>query len=378
MNQNVNTNSRQQQTQQSVRRNSITFKNKLTNAFNNRIRRNTNNDNNNVHLNVFNNNRTTSAATSVPTIDKSHFEKGGYIRLSTDVMYDDLATTNIACELLSERTIDALYAFLCLEEMFPMSTYLCNISIFQYVPIIACICNTMITYQTNEMIQKRGLNIIKCFAFNQIELSSIAMHSPLALLSCMKLYHTEVEYQIILCRILIIISSVDEFARENILRYNIHDYLVEILTNDISNKANNNKNSNNNSNSNQIEEAIYYTCLTITALSQSIRNVYMLTMGGGCPVYQSIIHVLSKYTESKKIQIEGYRSLITLSTYSEEILLQMESNDFDLQTIKKTKRFIFELLKYDKLFPEYTKEDIALLLGDHSINELNNEKCIIC
>jgi hypothetical protein len=92
---------------------------------------------------------------------------------------------NRAVEFLAETTVDALFSFLCLEEMFPLSAYLRNLSTFNRVPVIASVSSIMIRFPSNSTIQKRGLDLFKAFANNNLELSSIAMHASPAMIVAM-------------------------------------------------------------------------------------------------------------------------------------------------------------------------------------------------
>lgn len=301
---------------------------------------------------------------------------------------------NKALEILSERTMDALFAFLCLDEMYPMSTYLRNISIFSHVPVIACVCNTMIQYRLNEVVQKRGVGILKSFAYNQIEVSSLSIHSPLALLSCMKTCGSDSDIQLHLCRIIIIIASYNDIARENILRYNI---VIEIILEILKTSSN--------------VEVLAHACQAITSLAQSPRHVVIITMAASMinkaspkaqpsagvyiapdisgpsashestasmsqhptVIFNLIIELFKKYPMEKRIQVEGLKALVALASHSDLASSYLENDEVVIVILRRTYKFLHDLGKHDeKLYPDYTREDIASLLHQH---RFKGDKC---
>lgn len=91
----------------------------------------------------------------------SLFPSYGSTSRTNDASY--LVTSMPPC-YLSSSNHDIVY-----DARFPMLTYLRNIAIFNYGRIVASVCYLMVRYHTNEFIQKRGLGILKAFAFNHIE-----------------------------------------------------------------------------------------------------------------------------------------------------------------------------------------------------------------
>jgi hypothetical protein len=95
---------------------------------------------------------------------------------------------NKALEFLAEKTIDALFAFICLQETFPMATYQLHEEAFVSTPICACLSYVMCRYTNNEIIQRRGIGIYRAFVENGAELQAVSVHAPSALVIAMKLF----------------------------------------------------------------------------------------------------------------------------------------------------------------------------------------------
>jgi hypothetical protein len=132
-------------------------------------------------------------------------------------------------EYLAEKLIEALHAFLCMDEMFPLSTYLQNATLFNGAPVIACVSYFMTECRDNLRVQRRGIDFIKHFADNQIGLSSIAMHSPSSILHAARTLSDTLEVQYSFCKIVAAEAKSDDFARENFIRFGVETLLVELV-----------------------------------------------------------------------------------------------------------------------------------------------------
>jgi len=88
---------------------------------------------------------------------------------NNSILSDDEKTPFLIIEeYLVERILDCLYAYLCMDDMYPCSTYLKYISLFNKTPIIPCISYFMSECKNNLFIQKKGIEILRHFADNQI------------------------------------------------------------------------------------------------------------------------------------------------------------------------------------------------------------------
>jgi hypothetical protein len=131
-------------------------------------------------------------------------------------------------------------------------------------------------------------------------------------------------------------------------------------------------------------DAMVACCSAITSLSQTKRNVYMLTMGGKCLVHEALLELLKKHTTEKRIQIEALRALIALTDNSEYTAYLIAAPDDEgriknspyLSTLRRTSRYLHELVKSDSLKPEYSKEDVEKLLNSDVTNIQTDNCCI--
>jgi hypothetical protein len=133
-------------------------------------------------------------------------------------------------EFLTVKTIDALYAFLCMDDMYPLSTYLRYTHLFDQCHVIASVSYFMSEQHGNPLVLKRGLDLLRYFADHQMQLSIIAMHSPPALIAVVRLMQDSLEAQLSFAKIILAINRADDdFARENLLRFRIHQVLMELM-----------------------------------------------------------------------------------------------------------------------------------------------------
>jgi hypothetical protein len=205
-------------------------------------------------------------------------------------------------EVLTEKTIECIFSFLCTDEMFPLSTYLQYISLFQTTPIIASIAYFMTENRNNSLILKRGLDCIKYFSDNQMSLSIIAMHTPLALIYCVKNMKEILDVQLCFVKIIYMITQLnDDFAKENLLRFNIHFLLIEMI------------------HSNHYElSKISLQC--ILSLLTNDQNAILLTQNTG--LIDSICTLLDSMNKDIKIQYYGMKILMLIDSYLPEMISQ--------------------------------------------------------
>ena len=257
---------------------------------------------------------------------------------------------NLALEYLTEKTVNGLYSFLCNDDMFPLSTYLRNVTMFQRTPVIACVSYFMTENKSNLTIQRRGMDFIKYFTDNQINLSSIAMHSPSALMIACHALQDVTEVQYTFCKIITAVSKSDDFARDNLIRFHVHTMLIEIILR-------------------QHPEQSRLACMAITELCSNDLNVISICQNTG--LVDSLVALLDSIPNDVKIQVEGLRALCAIHQVPEFLINSKKQTIFNI--LKKTKRFLLTALKNDKFEP-YERSEVEELLQDPL---WNNEKCTI-
>lgn len=135
-----------------------------------------------------------------------------------------------AMEFLTAKTIEALYSFLCMDEMYPLSTYLRYGHLFDHCHVIASVSYFMSENFENAGVLKRGLDLLRYFADHQMQVSSIAMHSPPALIAAVRTLSDTLEVQLSFARIVVAVTRIDDdFAKENLLRFRVHHALTSML-----------------------------------------------------------------------------------------------------------------------------------------------------
>lgn len=253
--------------------------------------------------------------------------------------------------MLAENLIDALYAYLCMDEMFPLSTYLKHVILFSRTPLIACICYFMVACKDNHQILKKGVDIISHFAHNQIGLSAIGLHAPNSLLITATTLHDIMDIQISFCKIVIIVARSDDSSRENLIRFNIQKQLCKLIIK-------------------QHSEQSRMACLAMTELC--VKNIDVDIICQKLPLIDCVIALLDSLPNDIKIQIEGLRLLITLDQMTDFLGTSKKISFF--QVLKRTKLFLSQSLKQNQIPSEYDSNDIDNLLNS---SIWNKDKCSI-
>jgi hypothetical protein len=270
-----------------------------------------------------------SSANNVPTPDSPVASERRH-----EVRYSPCA------EHLAEKLIEAMHAFLCMDEMFPLSTYLQNATMFNGTPVIACVSYFMTECRANLKVQRRGIDFLRHFADNQIGLSSIAMHSPSAIIHASRLLSDTLEVQYSFCRIVSSVARSDEFARENFIRFNVQSWLVELIHR-------------------QHAEQSRLACIAASDLCATPADAISVCQGTG--VIEAVIALLDALPNEFKVQVEGVRVLVTADQVPE--LLAPTRKLSAAQVLKKTKKFLNAALKQES-FPEgYDRSDVENLLN---------------
>lgn len=133
-------------------------------------------------------------------------------------------------ESLAEATIDSLFAFLCLDDMFPMSTYQIHSALFKKVPVCIGVGIIMTSFPENFLIQRRGMEIFKCFSENKIEMVIVSLSTSPSIMISLNKCRDNLESLSSFCKIIIsqCLSQVSN-SRGNLLLYSVHLGLVDIL-----------------------------------------------------------------------------------------------------------------------------------------------------
>lgn len=243
-------------------------------------------------------------------------------------------------EYLAEKLIEALHAFLCMDEMFPLSTYLHNAALFSGTPVIACVSYFMTECKGNLKVQRRGIDFVKHFADNQIGLSSIAMHSPSAIMHAARSLSDTLEVQYSFCKIVSAVARSDDFARENFIRFNVQSLLVELVLR-------------------QHPEQSKLACLALTDLCTHDTDAIAVCQSAG--VVDAVLALLDSMPSDFKIQVEGVRVLVTVDQVPE--LLSATRKLSVSQILKRTKKFLTAAMKQEQLPDHYEKGDVEALLA---------------
>jgi hypothetical protein len=245
-------------------------------------------------------------------------------------------------ESLTEKTIECIFAFICTDEMFPLSTYLTHIQLFQNNPIIASIAYFMTENRNNTMILKRGMETIKYFADNQKNLSIIAMHTPLALIYAIRTMKDVQDIQISFAKIIFMITQIhDDFAKENLIRFNIHLILIEMI------------------HSTHYElSKIALQC--ILALLTSDTNVVLITQNSN--LIDNICTLLDSVNKDIKIQYLGMKILIYIDFYVPELVSQSNKKTNIFTIMKKSRKLLIQYMKTN--YQVYYQSNLFLKQGN--------------
>jgi len=213
-----------------------------------------------------------------------------------------------------------------------------------------------------------------------IGLSSIGMHSPLALIHASTILFDMIDIQISFCKIVISIAKYDEIARENFIRFHIHKPLIKLILkqhielsklacitisqlcvkeDDIKYICENNyiNHNNNTDNNNNITDNHHH--------HHHHKNNYTLI--------DSIIALLDAVPNDIKIQIEGVKVLVIIDNYNSDIILSIKKISY-IQILKKSKKFLHHCIKTNQIPSDYDVKDIEILLNSPLWTK---EKCIV-
>jgi hypothetical protein len=184
------------------------------------------------------------------------------------------------------------------------------------------------------------------------------MHSPNALINAVKVLHEVQEVQFMFCKLVSNIGKADEFARENIIRFDIHLPLVTIL---------------------QLHHAerTRLACLAVQDLAYNDSNVLALcdTKGG---LVGALLGNLEALPSEHKVQIEVFRTLTSLEDKVPEVVYAYNTYDKreTYNVLAKTKKYLLTAQREDRE-PQapYAKSDVEKLLAGPL--STRNDKCTI-
>jgi hypothetical protein len=247
-----------------------------------------------------------------------------------------------AIEMLTERTMEAIYAFLCTDDMFPLSTYLQYIHLFQSNSLIASVSYFMTEFKANPIILRRGLDFMKYFSDYQMNLSSMAMHAPPALLNAFTFHKDVLDVQTSFVRVIFVICRThDDFAKDNVTRFNIHLHLVDLL---------------NQLSSNQSQGDLCRMIIqTVLELIFNESHVLTLTNPNEVTKYvDSLVNVINVMVKDVKVQYEAVRALAALDHYTPEFVSESPKRQVIFTALKKARKL---LVQEQSKFPDNGEDE---------------------
>ena len=231
-----------------------------------------------------------------------------------------------AIEMLTERTMEAIYAFLCTDDMFPLSTYLQYIHLFQSNSLIASVSYFMTEFKENPIILRRGLDFMKYFSDYQMNLSSMAMHAPPALVNAFNFHKDVFDVQQSFVKVIFVICRThDDFAKENVIRFNIHIHLVNLLNQLTSNQSHL-----------DLCRMIIQTYLELIFN----ENHSLLVSNEVSKFVDVLVNILNVVVKDIKVQYEAVRAVATLDFYCPEYVTESSKRQVIFSALKKARKLL--------------------------------------
>lgn len=255
--------------------------------------------------------------------------------------------TSPAIEALTEKTMEALYAFLCTDDLIPLSTYLTYIRLFDQTPLIASVCYFMTENKLNAKILKRGIDFLRYFAENGMSLSVIATHAPHALLCAIVMLKDAVEVQTSFCKIVTLLARLpDDFASENLVRFKAHTVLIDIIKPPSGGSGDGGAQGtqhSSNSTSSLNASLTYYALRGINALACTETQVLHMTRHTA--LLDGLLHVLEVFSKDLVIQFEVLEILVTIDSFHPDMITQSSRKSTIFPAMRKARRSILTLKK---------------------------------
>ncbi|RYH28290.1 hypothetical protein EON65_12790 [archaeon] len=237
--------------------------------------------------------------------------------------------TSQAVEALTEKTLEALYAFLCTDEMIPLSTYITYIRLFEQSPLIASVSYFMTENKNNLRIMRRGIDFLRYFAENEMNLSIIAMHTPAALMAALNALKDTIEVQLSFCKVILKIASMDDdFARENLIRFGVHVALIEMIN-------------------------AHHHPLTLlamqatTALAANEINAY--NMSSDTMLIETLLGVIETMPKNMAEQVEALHTLIWLDRLVADLVSNSPKRSLIFNAMKRSRKLITTYMQAKKM-----------------------------
>jgi hypothetical protein len=259
-----------------------------------------------------------------------------------------------AVELLTEKTIEALYAFLCTDELIPLATYLTYVRLFEQSPLIASVSYFMTENKHNMRILRRGVDFIRYFADNKMNLSIIAMHAPAALMSAVNALKNTLEVQISFCKIIIIVAEMgDDFALENFIHFRAHLALIEMVR-------------------------AYHAQLSILATQAihalSANDINIISMARNSGLVDALVSLLDAMPKSIPAQVEALYTLIWIDTLVPELVSTSPEKTAIFAAMRRARKNIAFVAKKSPAGEGMGADRLQALL-DHPV--LKNSACVL-
>ncbi len=267
-----------------------------------------------------------------------------------------------AYEELVESVTDATYAFFCYDDVFPMATYLANQHRFKKRPVCMCVVICMKTLRENVLVQRRGLEILKMFIQNKIDVRLIGVISPQVLSNAVKKCTEFNESSASFAKIISLLAPLvpeDEVVNDNLLMFALHLTLASIVrTCD--------------------GEPVYCSVKAIADLSCRSEKLCNLMCSSG-DVVEAILHIMSKKPNDVRIVCESIRALIQLSKSNN--CNQLLKYSFHAEnTIREGKKFLQGVQRDESIkgpWDTVTKEYLSAVCEDSKSLLNSNEKCVV-
>jgi hypothetical protein len=247
---------------------------------------------------------------------------------------------SVGAEHLAEKLIEALHAFLCMDEMFPLSTYLQNATLFNGAPVIACVSYFMTECRTNLRVQRRGIDFLKHFADNQIGLPSIAMHAPGAIMHAAKALHDTLDVQYSFCKIVSAVARSDDFARENFIRFNVQSLLVQMVLR-------------------QHPEQSRLACVALCDLC--LHDTDVVSVCDCVNVLDAVVALVDALPNEFKVAVEAVRLLVALDQVPGMLTPTRKASV--AQILKRTRKLLSGAVKNDAVPDGFDRADLEALLA---------------
>jgi hypothetical protein len=254
---------------------------------------------------------------------------------------DDEPHINRAMELLTEKTVESIFAFLCTNDKLPMSTYLVNKRLFDKHPVATSIVYAMRCYPDNSNVQRRGIEIMRCFIQADVDISTFCYYAPSILIVALNLHDDTSDVHSAFAVIVNRLAKVDEVTRSNMVNYSVHRGLAAIIRR-------------------KVADTSYLCLIALQSLAMTIDMANQIT-GENSNVLSAVIYALDMFPQDIRILMEGMRCLLCFKQTAEYKRI-METRGGE-GTFKKTRKALMKYARIDKNTGSYSTEDVEYIIS---------------